>query len=623
MDEAPKIKLFVATHERDVAFPTNPLVTPIQVGAALVGERFAGMSHDDEGESISGKNLSYCELTAQWWAWKNVDADYYGFMHYRRYFSFSDERFETNHFGDVLLEMNDDATLARLGYDEERMRSVIEGYDVLVPEQGVFVEGWTIREQYELSWQHRIEDLDCVMDIIRERHPEFVDVAERYLSGRAGYFCNMFIMRRELFFDYCAWLFDILSEHERRRDISGYDIQSYRVSGYLGERLCGIYLTWLAEKRAKVRTLQRALFADVSAPARIEPAFEDGVAIVLSSDDFYVPYLATLIQSIKDTRSPTRRYDVIVMTENITREHQEVLKRRLQDDRLRLSFLDVHRPMRAYQDTLSLNGHFRIETYFRLLLGDLLPSYDKILYLDSDMVVLHDLADLFDTDIEDYLVAACRDPDTAGLYAGVRPGKKAYMDDVLKIERPYDYFQAGTVLFNLALWRQTFKTSEVFAFCSSYDWELLDQDVLNYLCQGQVKLVDMAWNVLYDWRFERKSRIVARAPRKIYYEYLAARRHPFVIHYAGPDKPWFNPDCDFADAFWEVARHAPFYEVMMKRLAEDKGVPKTATTRVKEAIYQGIFEPGVKRAFKGDIRGEERFWAAYRRLHPETSFLDR
>lgn len=621
MDAAPTIKLFVSTHAENVAVPDVPFVVPVQVGAALADRHFAGMAHDDEGDSISDKNKSYCELTAQWWAWKNVDADYYGFMHYRRYFSFADERWDTNHFGDVFMPTNDEPTMALLGYTEENVRAHVAPYDFVTCEPGSFVEGTTIREQYEVSWQHHIEDLDCVLQIIRERHPEFSEVAERYINGTEGYFCNMFIMRRALFEDYSAWLFDILAEHERRRDLSDYDVQSYRVSGYLAERLCGIYLTWLEEQGYRKGTLQRILFDDVSAPERIEPAFEDGVAVVLSADDFYVPYLSALLQSIKENASAARCYDLIVMTENITPHNQEVLKRQIDSDNMVVRFLNVRRPMRDHKSKLKLNGHFRIETYFRLLLGDLLPSYDKILYLDSDMVVCHDVAELFDTDIDDYLVAACRDPDTAGLYAGVRPGKKEYMDDVLKIKEPYDYFQAGTVLFNLALWRATFSTEDVFAFSQSYDWQLLDQDVLNYLCQGAVKLVDMSWNVLFDWRYARKDQIIARAPRRIYYEYLEARKHPYVVHYAGPDKPWYNPDCDFAGEFWRYARHTPFYEVLTVRMVEELDAPRHRNTKVKETIYQGMFFPAVKKVFAGNLKGEERFWRAYRRVHPERGPL--
>ena len=78
------IKLFVCCHRQEEV-PKYPLLYPIQVGAALSEVRFPKFLYDDTGENISEKNRSYCELTAQYWAWKNVQADYYGFFHYRRY----------------------------------------------------------------------------------------------------------------------------------------------------------------------------------------------------------------------------------------------------------------------------------------------------------------------------------------------------------------------------------------------------------------------------------------------------------------------------------------------------------------------------------------------------------
>ena len=79
-----EIRLMVSCHQMEEV-PPLPLLRPIQVGAALSSERFPGFLRDDTGENISHKNRSYCELTAQYWAWKNLTADHYGFFHYRRY----------------------------------------------------------------------------------------------------------------------------------------------------------------------------------------------------------------------------------------------------------------------------------------------------------------------------------------------------------------------------------------------------------------------------------------------------------------------------------------------------------------------------------------------------------
>lgn len=616
------IKIFISCHKDDVFFPKNELLFPIQVGCE--GKKhFDGMLHDDEGENISEKNPSYCELTAQYWAWKNTDADYYGFMHYRRYFSFAqDLKLNTNYFGDALLHMNDSKTLKRLNYDEPTMRRIIQGYDFIVPEKSSFVNGMTIREQYLDSWQHHGEDLACVLSIIHEKYPQFDTVANEYLDSKEGYFCNMFIMKKSLFEDYSSWLFDILEEHERRRGnaIESYDIASYRVSGYLAERLCGIYLTWLQSQDYKWTTLQRALFDDVSNSTTLKPIFDDNpVCVAFSSNDFYVPYLSTLLQSIKDHASVSRNYDLIVLHEDISKRNQRILKDQIESPNISLRFLHMYRAMHDFQDELPVRGHFRVETYFRLLLPQLLPEYAKVLYLDSDMVVQEDVASLYDTDVKDYLIAACKDPDTAGLYNGASETKQEYMDKELKIASPYDYVQAGTIVFNLDAWRRTFDPKLVFEFAASNEWQLLDQDVINYLCQGAVRFIDMSWNVMMDWRDVRISRIISRAPRQMYFAYMEARKHPRIIHYAGPDKPWLNPSSDFAIEFWHQARTTPYYEEMLARLSTDRAFGTKGDTPVEKAkkfVYRGIITPLVQKSHQTKDKGFEKMRFIYRTIHP-------
>ena len=84
MEKKPDIRIFIACH-KPTYVPENSLFYPVQVGAALTNKRFEHMAYrDNEGEHISEKNPDYCELTAQYWAWKNIDCDYYGFFNYRR-----------------------------------------------------------------------------------------------------------------------------------------------------------------------------------------------------------------------------------------------------------------------------------------------------------------------------------------------------------------------------------------------------------------------------------------------------------------------------------------------------------------------------------------------------------
>ena len=98
------------------------------------------------------------------------------------------------------------------------------------------------------------------------------------------------------------------------------------------------------------------------------------------------------------------------------------------------------------------------------------------------------------------------------------------------------------------------------------NWQLLDQDILNVLCAGRVKYVDMAWNVMTDYAGIRIDEIIAKAPYDIFMEYKEARKQPRIIHYAGPMKPWNNVESDMAEYFWYYARQTEYYEVLLYRM---------------------------------------------------------
>lgn len=571
--KASNIKILISCH-KESDFISNSILMPIQVGTALSDKRLPGIQHDDEGENISEQNMKYCELTAQYWAWKNLNADYYGFFHYRRYLSFNKLKKNYDSYGNIYRKYINDEIVSELSLDEESILKTVDGADVILPERKDLRKmpirmGRNMRDQYEADGQLRLEDLDIMIQVLHEKYPVYDTAVEKYFRGCYSYLNNMFVMKKELFFDYCEWLFGILEECDKRLDYTEFSIERYRTLGHFAERLLNIYLIPLVQdKTIRVKELQTVLFEDTTPKRDFKPAFaNNNVAVALSANEKYVPYVSVLLQSIKNHVSTDKNYDFIIMTKDIKPHSQEHLKMVFKDyDNVSVRFINVSR----YEDffkNVFLHGHFVIETWFRLLMPELLRNYDKVLYLDSDMVVNADIAELYETDIDDYLLAACLDPDTAGLYNGFQPSKRVYMDNVLKMEEPYKYFQAGTILFNLKMFRENYSTKQILEFASSQKWELLDQDVLNCLAQGKVKYVDMSWNVMYDWQYIREKEIIRRAPKYMYDMYQEARKNPRIIHYAGPEKPWDDPDCDFADHFWFYAKDSIYCGYILRQLA--------------------------------------------------------
>ena len=566
------IKIYVSCH-KECYTPEHEYMYPIQVGAAKAAKRFDGMLHDDEGENISEKNPMYCELTAQYWAWKNDDADYYGFFHYRRYMSFASTQFPHNLFEDVEMPYLDDSVFEKLCLDKKTMRDKIEQYDVIATTPVCLKKLNRVLKsnyhQYEITPYQYKEDLDVMLDIIKEKYPEYYDTAYYYLhKSPIGYYCNMFIMKKEIFKEYSEWLFTILEEHEKRRDYSNYDVDGYRVSGYLGERLFGIYYMYLKKQgKYKCCELQRTLFKNVDKREAYHPAFEqNNIAIAFAANDYFVPYMATMLESIIENAVAENNYDILILTQDITAENKKCLAEIIKKhNNFSIRYINPAYLIEGYD--FFLRGHFSLETYYRLVLPELLPDYNKVLYLDSDMVVNADVAELYHTDVNGYLLAACHDADTAGLYNGYEPKKKDYMDHVLKIKKPYDYFQAGVLLLNLDEFRKTYKTDEILKFAVSEDWQLLDQDILNKLCEDRVKYVDMSWNVMVDYGKIRIKEIIHLAPQWLNKMYMESRKHPKIIHYAGPEKPWLYPEMDMGKTFWQYAKNTPYYEGILFRMS--------------------------------------------------------
>ncbi|MBR2996956.1 DUF4422 domain-containing protein [Candidatus Saccharibacteria bacterium] len=585
------LKIFVSCH-KPADFIHDDVFIPIQVGASLPNRtKIKGAIQDSTGSNISDKNPRYCELTAQYWAWKNAlkDTEYIGFFHYRRYLDFSGKNHPTDAWGNIVEKFISPETINEYKLNGDTINNLVKKYDIILPvakDVTKMPEGAkNIREQYESSGYLHAKDLDIMLEVIKEKYPEFLPYAQDYLASKTSYLNNMFIMKKTIFSEYNAWLFDILDECDKRIDYTDYSTEAIRTPGHLAERLFNIYIAYLKDhQNFKIKELPTVIFLSTDPLPDIKPAFpKNNIAIVLSADDYYVPYLATVLSSVKENTTTSNNYDVIVMTKNISLANQTRLQSIFNSKNTSLRFIDISRFEPQFKK-LFLRGHFAIETWFRLLMPEIFPHYNKILYLDSDLVVNSDLAKLYNTNIQGKLLAACRDADTAGLYNGAQPDKKHYMDHILKIKKPYDYFQAGVVLFNLAEFREQYTTAEMLKFAGSYKWQLLDQDVLNFLAQEQVVFVDMSWNVMHDWKGARIEENISRAPERLSIEYLTARKNPKIIHYAGPDKPWTDPEADFAEIFWRYARTSGYYEVLVERLIAKKRDKKAAIKRTAKKV---------------------------------------
>lgn len=599
------IKIYVVCH-KPTYVPDNPYLYPIQVGTALASQRMDGMLHDDEGENISDRNKTYCELTAQYWAWKNEEADYYGFFHYRRYFSFDTELQQNDGWGNVSYDRISTTALNELKLQPEIMRKLIKNYDVIMvkgrkyaPEQAGGIQTDVYHEYGLVPFQHR-EDLDITLNVLKSKYPQFAQAADAYMSSDTAYECNMFIMKRSIYMDYCSWLFDILFEAEKKIDTSLYSIEEYRVMGYLAERLCGVYCTYLKTKEdVRYCELPKALFQDTEPLKKISPISKTAVPIVLSANNRFAPFLDIMIRSIVANASEMRTYDIIVLYNDISEKNQKLIKTVSEGkSNISIRFIKVS----GYFDTSEffVDQHLSVETYYRLIIPELMPNYHKIMYLDCDMVADYDVADLYDKDLNGKVIAAARDIDVAGQVNLDKNEWKSYATDTLGLNSPFDYFQAGVLIIDLDELRKITSSETMIRMAMEHSYRCHDQDIMNIICKNRVIYIPQAWNTLMDWQEHGRSRmdILKMSPRALYDEYMQARQKPYIIHYAGYQKPWDVVDCDFSEYFWKYARLSPWYEVILrgiKRCFRDEVYQQSAGCQQPDVDRQGYSETGLKK----------------------------
>ena len=211
----------VAAHKK-FPMPDKKGYLPVLVGAAKNYEPGIEYQRDDEGENISAKNPNYNELTAVYWAWKNLkDVDAIGLVHYRRLF-FDAKPYSLSNVLSV-----------------KKIEELLTQYDVILPKK----RNYYIETNYShYIHAHHQEPLDKTQEIIKKFYPAYLNSFDNVMKKKKAHMFNMFIMKKEAFNSYCQFVFGVLEKLEKEIDISEYSIQEARVYGYISELLMDVWL---------------------------------------------------------------------------------------------------------------------------------------------------------------------------------------------------------------------------------------------------------------------------------------------------------------------------------------------------------------------------------------------
>lgn len=304
------------------------------------------------------------------------------------------------------------------------------------------------------------------------------------------------------------------------------------------------------------------------------PSFNiNNVPVLITSSDLYAPYMGVLIQSIIKNASDENNYDILIFETDISDENKAHILSLIQSkENFKIRFVDISETIQKYSFT-TINKHHQKYNYDRLAAFDILTHFDKVLYLDSDIVANGNIAPIMDIELGENYVAAtkcirmqmnCRSSKPVGSMS-VR--MKDYLITELKMESTDDYFNSGVMLLNLKEIRKKYSTSGILQKCQKKNYATVEQDVLNILFEGKVYFLSLKWNLLAS----KGNNLESTASSQLYIEYLDSRDSAILWHYAGNVLPCKRINTDRPWYFWKYAYQTPFYKLLLERLKDEIG----------------------------------------------------
>ena len=297
----------------------------------------------------------------------------------------------------------------------------------------------------------------------------------------------------------------------------------------------------------------------------IKPFYKnDSIPVVVTTDNNFVPYTGVTLYSLIKNATSIHNYDIIVIHDGSLTQSD---KRRL----FNLSYGYTNISIRFYNiapliqnlNLVSRLPHVSKATFYRYFIPDIMPDYEKVIYLDTDIVIRKDISKIIDIDMGNNYLAGCHDIVIMQMITG-EPECLDYFKNKLQINNPHDnYVQAGILIFNIPPMKKDNISRKMVEEACKGIYRFSGQDPMNVACRGKIYFLPLTWNFT---NFIRTPWSLNHIPSKYRKDFQETSKDPAIIHYASHQKPWNTHSSYLTEAWWEYARETYFYEeIMYKR----------------------------------------------------------
>lgn len=266
------------------------------------------------------------------------------------------------------------------------------------------------------------------------------------------------------------------------------------------------------------------------------------IPLVYAVDDNYAPFLCVSLKSIIDNVSENYFLKVFILNTGISEINKKRIVEIAEENSadIDVEYVDVADRLDGLKDKMHLRDYYTNAIYYRIFIPSLFPQYDKVIYIDCDIVLKEDISKLYNIRLGKNIVAAVHEEAMSSFECF-----GAYSEDFLGVPR-MDYFNSGLLVINTEEYRREKIETKFIELMLEHKFEVApDQDYLNVLLKGRVKYADVGWN---------KTPI----PDKDFPDSEVK-----LIHYKLNFKPWHYTGVRYEEYFWKYAEKTPFYQDLL------------------------------------------------------------
>lgn len=265
------------------------------------------------------------------------------------------------------------------------------------------------------------------------------------------------------------------------------------------------------------------------------------VPIIYACDKGYLPHTYVSIKSILNNISKHTYVIIYILHDNSISQDDIVQFKPFISENCVISFINMEKKFNNVKLKIQ---HTSKATYYRLEISKIFSFYDKVIYLDSDIIVNCEISELYNINILDYYAAGVK-----AIAFDNKHHRNRLGIDTSK------YFNAGVMLLNVSKIIHD-NIYDEFHSLLAREFSCQDQDIMNVAFNGNVKLIDKNFNFMtkyidnYDCSFELFLQ-------------------PKIIHYADKIKPWNCSRCPLSDYFWKIAKSTPYYKELVSGITNN------------------------------------------------------